>query len=358
MKYLYVIFLFFILSTATFAVDKTYKASSGDLILDASGDVVVNKNLGVGTSNPDNEVEVRGEISFNKFSNTPASPAAFSDWPNTPVMIRTYDNDFYIANLLGFGYSNDSFYVTDNTIWHFDLYETDAPAEGSKGHTTSASTTNLRLRGPGSLSLLPDGGGNVGIGTTLPSSLLHLSDTSSDAYMRINGPLSGIAGINLTENGSADDWTIALQGANSNKLAIISNTTTAMTIDQSGNIELNPGGTSEIEASIVTGKKTAAGNGTNNRFVSVGPTHALTVHMVCRESTASVASGVWAVGTAYGAANVVKTTGHQQGNITALTLNYENTTPYYLRFYIEYSGSAPICSYSVYGMSESPIVRQ
>jgi len=38
----------FLLATAAFGVDKTYKAASGDLILDANGTVIVNKHLGVG----------------------------------------------------------------------------------------------------------------------------------------------------------------------------------------------------------------------------------------------------------------------------------------------------------------------
>jgi len=54
------IFLFCFLTTVAFGVDKTFKASSGDLILDASDDVVVNKNLGVGTNEPSQKVEVSG----------------------------------------------------------------------------------------------------------------------------------------------------------------------------------------------------------------------------------------------------------------------------------------------------------
>jgi len=41
--------VFILLATLTFAVDKTYKAPSGNLVLDASNNVIVNTDLGIGT---------------------------------------------------------------------------------------------------------------------------------------------------------------------------------------------------------------------------------------------------------------------------------------------------------------------
>jgi len=58
MKRLFLFFVLFLVTTVAFGVDKTFKAASGDLILDASDDVVVTKFLGVGTNEPNAELEV------------------------------------------------------------------------------------------------------------------------------------------------------------------------------------------------------------------------------------------------------------------------------------------------------------
>ena len=47
-----------IVATAAYAIDRTYKAPSGDLILDANNDVVVNKNLGINQSAPVRNIHV------------------------------------------------------------------------------------------------------------------------------------------------------------------------------------------------------------------------------------------------------------------------------------------------------------
>ena len=86
-----------------------------------------------------------GRIEMSCFTGTPAAPSESKDWPNPSLTIRDYEN-FTKLSVMSFGYSNDAVYQAGNDVWNFRL-------DGVGSATTSSSSTNLELFGPGDLRL-------------------------------------------------------------------------------------------------------------------------------------------------------------------------------------------------------------
>jgi hypothetical protein len=84
-----------------------------------------------------------GSVAFYKYTGTASSPTETLDWPEPILSLRGY-GDFTTESMLSFGYSNDSNYQLADGVWAFKL-------DGIASATTSTSSTNLRLGGPGAL---------------------------------------------------------------------------------------------------------------------------------------------------------------------------------------------------------------
>jgi hypothetical protein len=82
-----------------------------------------------------------GRVEINKYLGTAASPSESQDWPSPALGIRTFQ-DYAKDTMLSFGYSNDAYYKTDDSVWNFRL-------NGLANATTSSSSTHLDLGGPG-----------------------------------------------------------------------------------------------------------------------------------------------------------------------------------------------------------------
>lgn len=126
-------------------------SGSERMLIDSSG------NIGLGTTDlstfsltiKGNSIGNPGNSRILAYAGTAASPSENADWPTPVLSLRTF-GDFYLNSMLSFGYSNDSEYKTDSSVWVFRLEDT---AGGTPSRIVSSSTTGLQLTGPGTLFL-------------------------------------------------------------------------------------------------------------------------------------------------------------------------------------------------------------
>ena len=119
-------------------------SSTERMRIDSSGRVAI------GTSSPAGSLIVKavdgtanGQVILQKYIGTAASPTESLDWPDPVLCLRGYGN-YTLESMLSFGYSNDANYQTTDAVWNFRL-------DGVASATTSSSSTNLKLGGPGAL---------------------------------------------------------------------------------------------------------------------------------------------------------------------------------------------------------------
>lgn len=86
-----------------------------------------------------------GTTDIKCYNGTSSSPTESRDWPTPALALRAYGN-FTKESMLSFGYPNDAIYQTGDAVWNFRL-------DGVGSATSSSSSTDLNLRGPGDLSL-------------------------------------------------------------------------------------------------------------------------------------------------------------------------------------------------------------
>ena len=215
---------------ATFAGKVT---SAGALTLASNGTTTAvtidtSQNVGIGAvSASGTTLTVKGTtastntgiVSFFKYLGTAASPTESLDWPTPVLSLRGY-GDFTKESMLSFGYSNDANYQTGDGVWNFRL-------DGTASATSSTSSTNLNLLGPGALVL---GAGSAEQARITSAGLLKFNSGYGSvataygcrAWCNFNG--TGTVAIrasgnvsSITDNGTGDytvNFTTAMPDAN------------------------------------------------------------------------------------------------------------------------------------------------
>jgi len=209
-----------VFATPLYAVDKTYKASSGDLILDASDDVIVNTNLGIAISEPENNLHVNGSVQIGNMA-TPALMSATTGGGGT---------DFALKVGLNYGNENTSYgqiwmepYV-DSTARKIYFKRRPANDTGTAGITMTVDGANDKVL--------------LGI-----SSSTNLQPNDKLGIYTADG-----GGINFASSTNTDGWTIR---ANGTRLQIGEN-------NVADRIYINAGG--RIELSVRTDSTCGIGN--------------------------------------------------------------------------------------------------
>jgi hypothetical protein len=137
----------------------TGSGTAGSLNVDGTL-YVSGSRVGVGTSTPGSQLEVRGaDTSFVKTNS------------------GTFDVGYNTSNRVG---------LTQNIVG----YNSTMGPNGVGGIRLGDGSTYAYLSANGTSLLLNGGGGNVGIGTTTPSASLHISGASSANLLRIDSPAS------------------------------------------------------------------------------------------------------------------------------------------------------------------------
>jgi len=121
--------------------------NANQLTIDSTG------NVGIGTTSPSAQLTVQagstgtndGTVEFHKWLGSASSPTETEDWPTPVLALRSYDN-FNTMNMLSFGYPQDAVYQTGGNVWSMRL-------SGVSGATSSSSSTNLQVVGPGTLDI-------------------------------------------------------------------------------------------------------------------------------------------------------------------------------------------------------------
>jgi hypothetical protein len=101
---------------------------------------------------------------------------------------------------------------------------------------------------------------------------------------------------------------------------------------------------------------TAAASGVSRNMVSVGHTHALHFTVIAKQDTSNVGTMTGNMPTAYGSNGGVFTRAAYIGNVTAITVAYNNTG-YYMDVTVTYSGTAPTVYITVSGSSSVALGR-
>jgi len=199
--------------------------------------VSIDGNIGVGTTSIAAKLHVHNTnygtgtvASLWQYSGSASSPTEVSDWPYPVLSLRSFGN-FYLQTMLSFGLPNDADYKTDDSVWNFRLNGVTVSGWDNNSNTTpsiaSSANVGLQLLGPGNLRLgtvnskniyfrtnnsdvvTIDGSGQVGIGTTSPSSRLHVYSATNNRA--IFGSGSGINYLRLLSNNGGSNYGSAIE---------------------------------------------------------------------------------------------------------------------------------------------------
>lgn len=202
--------------TSDISITPVTNSPGSGLIIKADGRVCVG-----GDTNPAAHFTVKaagtgnndGLVEFHSWTGSASSPTEVEDWPTPVLALRAYD-DFFAQQMLSFGYSNDPVYQTGGNVWSFRL-------ESGYGATSSSSSTNLNLLGPGTFKVgnfNATGVKTFRISHPLPElnethDLLHNVVESPQADNLYRGSVSlvdGLAVVNLDEAAGMTEGTFVL----------------------------------------------------------------------------------------------------------------------------------------------------
>jgi len=170
-----------------------------------------------------------GQVSILKYTGTAASPTESLDWPEPILTLRGYGN-FTQESMLSFGYSNDSTYQTADGVWAFKL-------DGTASATSSTSSTNLRLGGPGALVIATAGTERMRIDSSgyvskvallAPKEKWTVSATAATGTIQFDCSTQGVLYYTTASTGN---FTLNFRGDSTTTLASLMNTGDAITVN-------------------------------------------------------------------------------------------------------------------------------
>ena len=122
--------------------------STSNAFVISSGTHSSGSNAVADTYTPRFVVRDSGNMEIRAYNGSSSSPSEAADWPTPALSIRTYDG-YFRNSVMSFGYAGDSVYQTGNNVWNFRLHD----SNNAYSVSSSSSSTNLELAGPGNLTL-------------------------------------------------------------------------------------------------------------------------------------------------------------------------------------------------------------
>ena len=216
--------------------------------IDSSG------NVGIGTASPNSKTHIVGAANAIALRVTNAAV----DGNNADVMHIEPSNGAYVGKLLRIQSGRSDF--SDSLLF----LNTTTGMNGTNGSymrvQNNLGADIFRIKGDG----------NVGIGTTSPSTMLHIENSSGNASAQLTSGTSGTSYINMGDTGNVDAGQISYIN-NGDAMAFTANATERMRIDSSGNVGIgttSPAAKLDVNGSAnVTGSISAYHSNNDNRTI-------------------------------------------------------------------------------------------
>ena len=133
----------------------------GRMSIDAGGSIAMVDTDVIDYTNWLPNLQVRAPVHIKNWTGTAASPTEGVDWPSALLNLSTFSN-YSWNSMIQFGLSNDVPYNTNlDLYWHISLFQS-----GSTDQTTSDSSTDLAIMGPGEFSIRTASADRLRIDTT------------------------------------------------------------------------------------------------------------------------------------------------------------------------------------------------
>jgi hypothetical protein len=331
-------------------------------------------NIGIGTTSPSVKLHIYNNVNDGHYTLNQNISSGTSAWSG---FVSRNNNNGYLylqtvgSNFTGADYGNHALV-------------------GQQGMATLAiySDTDLRFRTGGTVAsnekMRVTSGGNVGIGTTSPSSRLHV--TGSTDTVKFEGSGSNIFTVDGTSGrlfSVDDDLTNSLFSVNTiaglpvieafadNTVRLgkytagvgvmnitgsyvgIGTSVPAAALHVVGNQYTSKASGGGHYKQVVVGQIGAAPSGTAKKIAYVGFTHSVRVYVWANQSTAHGSSAIADICTLYGSSNGGTTVEANFGNVTDIVIAYNNggSPAYTIDVTLTYSGAAPTINYVIEGIS-------
>ena len=210
-----------------------------DIILSPNG----TGNVGIGTGSPSEKLHVVGNAFLS------ANSAFKASYNNT---------DSYHGSMRWAGLQ-----LGNNGVNKIVAGRTAAGGSFQFWTNNTNDAANYTVTADGIMTMAMTNGGNVGIGTTGPNSILEVSNTTAEIIVNRQGNwASGTAGIKFATNNAATDyWTLGMQPLTNNHFYLKKNAATYLTVLDTGNVGIGTTNPSSALGSTKVLDISSTGNG-------------------------------------------------------------------------------------------------